>query len=78
MKDQIQVITDRRRLPVEADALDDHADRKQAAVTRHASVGVPVALVTSDSEFPSAMLKRGSFESVATIATALVELEAAT
>ena len=77
--DQVrQIITDHGRLPVDASALDDHADLYQAGMTSHASVNVMLALEDAfDVEFPDAMLKRSVFESIASIAAALTQLEAA-
>lgn len=79
MNDQIRrIIADHGRLPVDAHTLDDHADLYQAGMTSHASVNVMLALEDAfDVEFPDAMLKRSIFESVASIAAALMELEAA-
>jgi len=79
MNDQIrQIIADHGRLPVDAHTLDDHADLYQAGMTSHASVNVMLALEDAfDVEFPDAMLKRSSFQSVASIAAALAQLEAA-
>jgi len=79
MTDQIrQIIADHGRMPVDAHAIDDHADLYQAGMTSHASVNVMLALEDAfDIEFPDAMLKRSVFESVASIAAALTELEAA-
>ena len=79
MKDQIrQIIADHGRIPVGAHALDDHADLYQAGMTSHASVNVMLALEDAfDIEFPDAMLRRSVFVSVASIAAALTELEAA-
>jgi acyl carrier protein len=79
INDQVrQVIADHGRLPVDAHALDDHADLYRAGMTSHASVNVMLALEDAfDVEFPDAMLKRSSFESIASIATALTQLEAA-
>jgi acyl carrier protein len=76
--DQIrQVLRDHGRLPVDADAIDDHADLFAAGMSSHASVNVMLALEDSfDIEFPDAMLKRSVFESVAAIAAALAELSA--
>lgn len=65
-------------MPVDAHALDDHADLYQAGMTSHASVNVMLALEDAfDIEFPDSMLKRSVFESVASIAAALSTLEAA-
>jgi len=79
MNDQIrQIIADHGRLPVDARSLHDDADLYQAGMTSHASVNVMLALEDAfDVEFPDAMLKRSIFESVASIASALTELEAA-
>ena len=64
-------------MPVDAHALDDHADLYQAGMTSHASVNVMLALEDAfDIEFPDSMLKRSVFESIASIAAALTELEA--
>jgi acyl carrier protein len=78
MNDQIrQIIAAHGRMPVDAHALDDHADLYQAGMTSHASVNVMLALEdTFDIEFPDAMLRRSVFESIASIASALTELEA--
>jgi acyl carrier protein len=74
--DQIRrVLRDHGRLPVDVDAIDDHADLFVAGMSSHASVNVMLALEDSfDIEFPDAMLKRSVFESVAAIAAALAEL----
>lgn len=79
MNDQIrEIIADHARLPADAHALDDHADLYQAGMTSHASVNVMLALEDAfDVEFPDAMLTRGVFESVASIAAALTALKAA-
>lgn len=64
-------------MPVDTHALDDHADLYRAGMTSHASVNVMLALEdVFDIEFPDAMLKRSVFESIASIAAALTELEA--
>jgi len=80
MSDQIrQILAEHGRLPVDAQTLDDDADLYQAGMTSHASVNVMLALEDAfDVEFPDAMLKRSIFESVASIAAALTELETAT
>jgi acyl carrier protein len=79
LNDQIrQIIVEHGRMPVDAHALDDHADLYQAGMTSHASVNVMLALEDAfDIEFPDSMLKRSVFESVASIAAALTTLEAA-
>ena len=52
------------------------ADLYQAGMTSHASVNVMLALEdTFDVEFPDELLKRSVFESVASISSALAQLE---
>ena len=71
-----RVLGDYARLPVDVDSLIDHTDLFQAGMSSHASVNVMLALEdTFDIEFPDSMLKRSVFESIATIAAAIVELE---
>lgn len=79
MTEQIrQVIRDHVRLPIGVDELSDDADLYQAGMTSHASVGLMLALEDAfDVEFPDAMLTRGVFQSISSIATALRQLEAA-
>jgi acyl carrier protein len=73
-----QVLRDHARLPVDADAIDVHADLFQAGMSSHASVNVMLALEDSfDIEFPDSMLKRSMFESIAAIAAAVTELRQA-
>jgi acyl carrier protein len=72
-----QVLAEHARLPVDVDAIDDHADLFAAGMSSHASVNVMLALEdTFDVEFPDAMLKRSVFESVSAIAEAVSELRA--
>jgi acyl carrier protein len=73
-----RVLRDHARLPVDVDELVDNADLFQAGMSSHASVSVMLALEdTFDIEFPDRMLKRSVFESVAGIAAAIGELQAA-
>ena len=76
MNDQIrQIIAEHGRMPVDAHALDEHADLYQAGMTSHASVNVMLALEGEfDIEFPDRMLKRSVFQSIANINAALEEL----
>jgi acyl carrier protein len=78
MTDKIrQTLKDHARLPVDIDSLSDEADLYQAGMTSHASVNVMLALEDAfDLEFPDRMLRRGVFESVSAIRTALTELQA--
>ena len=72
-----QVLADHARLACDPTALDDHADLFQAGMSSHASVNVMLALEDAfDVEFPDAMLKRSVFESVASIAAAVSQLDA--
>lgn len=71
------VLREHARLPVDVEALDDHADLFRAGMSSHASVNVMLALEDAfDVEFPDRMLKRSVFESVADIAAAIGELQA--
>lgn len=73
-----QVIKEHARLPSAVDALKDDADLYQAGMTSHASVNLMLGLEHAfDVEFPDSMLKRSVFQSIASIAAALQELEAA-
>jgi len=77
MTDEIRrIINDHARLPVDISALAVDADLYQAGMTSHASVNVMLALEDCfDVEFPDRMLKRSVFESIASIAAALAELQ---
>jgi acyl carrier protein len=77
MTDEIRkIIKDHARLPVDVSALAVDADLYQAGMTSHASVNVMLALEDQfDIEFPDRMLKRSVFESIASIALALGELQ---
>jgi acyl carrier protein len=79
MKERIrQVLKEHAQLSVDIETLDNDADLYQAGMTSHASVNVMIALEdTFDIEFLDSMLKRSVFESVASIAAALEEVEAA-
>jgi acyl carrier protein len=72
-----KVLAEHARLPVDVATLDEHADLFQAGMTSHASVNVMLALEESfDIEFPEAMLRKATFESVAAIRSALATLSA--
>ncbi|MEO6774866.1 MAG: acyl carrier protein [Kofleriaceae bacterium] len=69
------ILKEHGRLTKDADALAADADLYQAGMTSHASVNVMLALEGEfDVEFPDAMLKRSSFESIAAIGTVITEL----
>jgi acyl carrier protein len=71
------IVKEHGRLAVDVDALADDASLYEAGMTSHASVNVMLALEdTFDVEFPDEMLKRSVFESVASISSALAQLEA--
>jgi acyl carrier protein len=72
-----QVLAEHGRLPVDVATLDEQADLYQSGLTSHASVNVMLALEdTFDVEFPDAMLRKSTFESIAAIRDALTELGA--
>jgi acyl carrier protein len=79
MTEQIrQVLKEHAQLSVDVETLGNDADLYQAGMTSHASVNVMIALEdTFDVEFLDSMLKRSVFESVASIAAALEEVQAA-
>ena len=69
------ILKEHGRLAVDVSTLSDEADLYQAGMTSHASVNVMLALEGRfDVEFPDRMLRRGVFESVASIRAALEEL----
>ena len=76
MDDQIRsVLAEHGRLAVDATTVGDHDDLYQAGLTSHASVNVMLALEDAfDVEFPEHMLRKKTFESVASIRAALDEL----
>ena len=76
MEDRIrQVIAGYARLATDVADLPDTADLYAAGMTSHASVNLMLALENEfDVEFPDRMLRRGVFESVSSIRTALEEL----
>ena len=72
----MNVIRAEARLGVDVGTLADDGDLYQAGMTSHASVNLMLALENEfDVEFPDRMLKRSVFESVASIAAALDELD---
>jgi acyl carrier protein len=70
-----QVLETHGRLPVGIDELSDTDDLFESGMTSHASVNVMLALEDEfDLEFPDSLLRKGTFESVAAIRTALGSL----
>ena len=74
-----KVIADHARLPIDAATLQDESDLYGAGMTSHASVQVMLGLEDAfDIEFPDRLLRRDVFASIASIRSALVELQAGT
>jgi len=70
-----QVISDFAKLPVGAGLIGEHTDLYQAGMTSHASVNVMLGLEECfDIEFPDDMLRKATFESVASIRAAISRL----
>lgn len=80
MEEQIRaVVAEHGRLPVDAAALGVDDDLFRAGLTSHASVNLMLALEEAfDIEFPEAMLRKSTFESISSIAEAIGELTATT
>lgn len=69
------IVQEHGRLSVAIDQLEDDASLYQAGLTSHASVNLMLALEESFGiEFPERMLRRRTFESIASIAGAVSEL----
>jgi acyl carrier protein len=69
------ILAEHGHLPVDVEKLRDEDDLYQAGMTSHASVNVMLALEDEfDTEFPEAMLRKSTFESIAAIRTSLAEL----
>jgi acyl carrier protein len=71
------VIAQHGRLAVDVGTLDSHASLYGVGLTSHASVSVMLALEDAfDVEFPERLLRRSTFESVASLLDALDQLVA--
>jgi acyl carrier protein len=71
------VVREHARLSANVDSLSDDASLYDAGMTSHASVNVMLALEDRfDVEFPDELLKREVFESIGSISSALVQLDA--
>ena len=69
------ILSEHAHLPVDVAKLRDEDDLYQAGMTSHASVNVMLAIEDEfDIEFPEAMLRKTTFESVAAIRVAVGEL----
>ena len=72
-----KVLAEHAQLPVEVDKLRSGDNLYEVGMTSHASVNVMLALEDEfEVEFPEAMLRKSTFESVAAIRAALGELAA--
>ena len=70
-----KVLAAHGNLPVAVESLSDTDDLYRAGLTSHASVNVMLALEdTFEVEFPQAVLRKRTFESVAAIREVLTEL----
>jgi acyl carrier protein len=70
------ILTEHGRLSVDVASLADDANLFQAGMTSHASVNLMLALEDEfDLEFPDAMLKRSTFETIASICAAVEALQ---
>ena len=70
-----QVLADHGRLAVSVDTLADDADLFGAGMTSHASVNVMLALEDAfEFEFSEKMLKKSTFESIASIRAGVREM----
>lgn len=76
MEDEIRsVLATYGRLPVDIWTLRRDADLYRAGLTSHASVNVMLGLEDAfDTEFPDALLRKSTFESIAAIEAALTSL----
>jgi acyl carrier protein len=71
-----RLVAEHAGLAVDVETLSDDASLYEAGMTSHATVNLMLALEASfDIEFPDSMLKRGVFESIATISMTLSELQ---
>ncbi len=69
------ILAEHGQLPVEVDKLRNEDNLYEAGMTSHASVNVMLALEDEfDVEFPEAMLRKSTFESITAIQVALGEL----
>jgi acyl carrier protein len=70
-----EVLKEHGRLPIEVDSLRDEDDLYEHGLTSHASVNIMLALEDEfDVEFPDVLLRKGTFQSIAAIRSALVSL----
>lgn len=76
MEEQIRVVlASFGRLPVDVSSLRTTDDLYRAGLTSHASVNVMLGLEDAfDLEFPDELLRKSTFESIGSIATAISSL----
>lgn len=76
MENEIRsIISEHGRLSIDVVQLTDEASLYQAGLTSHASVNLMLALEDHFGiEFPERMLRRRTFETIATIKSAVAEL----
>ena len=79
MTDEVRkVIQQYGRLSVDVDKLGDDSNLYEAGMTSHASVNIMLGLENEfDIEFPDHMLRRNVFESIASIRSAVTEIQKA-
>jgi acyl carrier protein len=71
------VLAEHGRLAVNVDTINEHTDLFAAGMTSHASVNVMLALEDAfDIEFSESMLKKSTFESIASIRAGVLEMQA--
>ncbi|MGC8626725.1 MAG: acyl carrier protein [Acidimicrobiales bacterium] len=69
-----RALAEHAHLSVDALSVSDDSDLYRAGMTSHATVSVMIALEDElDIEFPQALLKRSTFQSVASIRSAVAE-----
>jgi acyl carrier protein len=70
-----EVVRRHGRLPVDVGELDPGADLYEAGMTSHASVNVMLGLEeTFDIEFPDELLQKSTFQTMAAMSAAVLEL----
>lgn len=70
-----QVLAEHGRLAVDVSSIDENTDLFAAGMTSHASVNVMLALEDAfDIEFAESMLKKSTFESIASIRAGVLEM----
>jgi len=71
-----KILREQVRISTDVDALPEDADLFRAGLTSHASVNLMLALESVfDIEFPDEMLKRSTFETIASICEAVARLQ---